>query len=109
MTPHRENGWQSATSQRKKTVCRCWRSGCPLSAWKRAFVLSPDLQACRRNVIEYDYVRGNYSNQWFYPGIAEAPDEVLESNRATTAQFLAPLALEVDPDLVWTGVQKGPR
>jgi hypothetical protein len=75
------------------------RRGEPLSAWKRAFVLSPDLRACRRNVIDYDYVRGNYANQWFYPGIAEAPDEVLNSNRATTAQFLAGLALTVDPDL----------
>lgn len=75
------------------------RRGEPLSAWKRAFVLSPDLQACRRNVIDYDYVRGNYSNQWFYPGIAEAPEEVLDSNRTTTAQFLAGLALEVAPDL----------
>lgn len=75
------------------------RRGEPLRAWKRAFVLSPDLQACRRNVIDYEYVRGNYSNQWYYPGIAEAPEEVLDSNRTTTAQFLAGLALEVDPDL----------
>ena len=71
------------------------RSGQPLSAWKRAFVLSPDLQACRRNVIDYDYVRGNYSDRWFYPAIAEAPDEVLQANRRTTAQFLAGLELEV--------------
>lgn len=75
------------------------RSGQPLSAWKRAFVLSPDLQACRRNVINYEYVRGNYSNKWFYPGVAEAPEEVLDANRAATAQFLAGGALEVDPDL----------
>ncbi len=75
------------------------RSGQHLSAWKRAFVLSPDLQACRRNVIHYNYARGNYSDQWFYPAIAEAPDEVLEANRRTTAQFLAGLELEVDPDL----------
>lgn len=74
--------------------------GEPLSAWKRAFVLSPDLQACRRNVIDYDYVRGNYANKWFYPGIAEAPDEVLNSNRAITAQFLAGIDLEVYPDLI---------
>jgi hypothetical protein len=74
-------------------------SGRPLSEWKRRFVLSPDLQACRRNVIEYDYVRGNYADRWFYPAIAEAPDEVLDANRATTARFLAGLALAVDPDL----------
>jgi hypothetical protein len=75
------------------------RSGQPLSAWKRAFVLSPDLQACRRNVINYDYVRGNYSDQWFYPGVAEAPEEVLDANRATTTQFLAGVPLSIDPDL----------
>lgn len=75
------------------------RRGEPLSAWKRAFVLSPDLQACRRNVIHYDYVRGNYANQWFYPGIAEAPEEVLDSNRDTTARFLSGIPLVVDPDL----------
>lgn len=73
------------------------RSGQPLSMWKRAFVLSPDLYACRRNVINYDYVRGNYSDQWFYPAIAEAPEEVLQANRTTTARFLA--GLEFDPDL----------
>ncbi|MXO61390.1 Z1 domain-containing protein [Qipengyuania oceanensis] len=75
------------------------RRGDPLSAWKRAFVLSPDLQACRRNVIDYDYVRGNYANQWFYPGIAEAPEEVLESNRKGAERFLASIPLSVDPDL----------
>jgi Z1 domain len=75
------------------------RSGQPLSTWKRAFVLSPDLQACRRNVLNYDYVRGNYSDQWFYPGIAEAPDAVLDANRQTTANFLSGLNLVVDPNL----------
>ena len=76
------------------------RSGKPLSEWKRRFVLSPDLKACRRNVIEYDYVRGNYSDRWFYPSIADAPDEVLEANRATTTNFIAGLNLVVDPNLV---------
>ena len=75
------------------------RSGQPLSAWKRAFVLSPDLQACRRNVLDYDYVRGNYSDRWYYPAIAEAPDEVLEANRTTTNNFIAGLNLVVDPNL----------
>ena len=75
-------------------------SGDPLRAWKRAFVLSPDLQACRRNIIDYEYVRGNYSNQWFYPSIAEAPDEVLDANRETTTNYIAALDLVVDPDLV---------
>ncbi len=83
----------------RRQLQKVQRLGLPLSEWKRAFVLSPDLQACRRNVIDYDYVRGNYSDRWFYPAIAEAPDEVLEANRATTARFLAGLSLEVRPDL----------
>lgn len=74
------------------------RSGQPLSDWKRAFVLSPDLQACRRNIIDYDYVRGNYADQWFYPAIAEAPDEVIIANRATTDAFIAGINLAPDPN-----------
>jgi hypothetical protein len=74
------------------------RSGRPLREWKRAFVLSPDLQACRRNIIDYDYVRGNYANQWFYPTIAEAPDAVLLANRATTDNFVAGINLVQDPE-----------
>lgn len=74
------------------------QSGRPLSDWKRAFVLSPDLHACRRNILDYDYVRGNYANQWFYPSIAEAPEEVIVANRATTDNFIAGIALSQDRD-----------
>jgi len=76
------------------------RSGKPLSEWKRAFVLSPDLQPCRKNVIEHDYARGNYSNKWFYPDVALAPEEVVEANRETIRAFLGatPLASEADVD-----------
>lgn len=74
------------------------RSGKPLSDWKRAFVLSPDLHPCRKNVIQHDYARGNYSNKWFYPDVALAPEEVVEANRVTIRAFLdaTPLALETD-------------
>lgn len=75
------------------------RRGMPLSAWKRAFVLAPELRACRHNVINYEYVRGNYSNQWFYPGVAEAPVEVLEANRETIANYLVTIDLAIDPNL----------
>jgi len=74
------------------------RSGEPLSAWKRAFVLSPDLQACRRNVLEHEYVRGNYQARWFYPSVALAPDEVVGSNRAVVDGFLASANLQPDPE-----------
>lgn len=73
---------------------RIQRDGQPLRAWKRAFVLSPDLQPCRRNVIQHEYVGGNFSNQWFYPAVALAPEEVLAANRETVRAFLdgTPLA-----------------
>jgi hypothetical protein len=69
------------------------RSGQPLSTWKRAFVLSPDLQPCRRNVLQYDYVHGNYSDQWYYPAIALAPGAVVNANRDAVQKFIATLQL----------------
>lgn len=74
------------------------RSGEPLSTWKRAFVLSPDLQPCRRNVIQHEYVDGNFSNRWFYPAVALAPEEVLEANRETVRAFLEGMTLAPVPD-----------
>ena len=62
-------------------------SGQPLSDWKRAFVLSPALKPCRKNVIQYDYARGGYSNQWYSPKMVDTPDEVTEENRDTVAGF----------------------
>lgn len=74
------------------------RNGRPLSEWKRAFVLSPDLRPCRKNVIQHDFARGNYSNQWFYPAVALAPDEVIEANRKTVRAFLEATPLTAEPD-----------
>lgn len=78
----------------RRELLKIQQSEQPLSAWKRAFVLSPDLQPCRRNVIQHEFARGNYSNKWFYPGIALAPREVSEANRETIQAFLdaTPLA-----------------
>lgn len=73
------------------------RSGQPLSVWKRAFVLSPDLRPCRHNVLQYDYARGNYANQWFYPATALAPAEVVDANRVAVQGFLASIPLAIEP------------
>lgn len=73
-------------------------SGQPLSAWKRAFVLSPDLRPCRHNVLQYDYARGNYADRWFYPATALAPTEIADANRATIQGFVASIPLAVDPN-----------
>jgi hypothetical protein len=70
------------------------RAGRPLREWKRAFVLSPDLQPCRRNVIEHDFARGDYANRWFYPAVALAPDEVVRSNDEVVRAFLDSMTLD---------------
>lgn len=82
----------------RRELQRIQRSGQPLGTWKRAFVLSPDLQPCRRNVIEHDYVGGSFSNQWFYPQVALVPEEVLEANRETVHAFLDGTPLAPAPD-----------
>jgi len=82
----------------RRELQKIQRSGQPLSAWKRAFVLSPDLQPCRRNVIEHDYVRGNYSNRWYYPAVALAPGEIAEANREIIHTFLKATPLASIPD-----------
>jgi hypothetical protein len=74
------------------------RSGRPLRDWKRAFVLSPDLQPCRRNVLQHEYARGDYARRWFYPGVALAPTEVIEANRNAVQAFLATIPLVAEPD-----------
>ncbi len=62
-------------------------SGQPLREWKRAFVLSPALKPCRKNVIQYDYARGRYANQWFFPKMVYTPDEVTNENNQTLTAF----------------------
>jgi hypothetical protein len=74
------------------------QSGQPLSAWKRAFVLSPDLRPCRHNVLQYEYARGNYANQWFSPRVALAPTEIIEANRIVVSSFITSADFTADPD-----------
>ncbi|MEX2375298.1 MAG: Z1 domain-containing protein [Dehalococcoidia bacterium] len=73
-------------------------SGRPLRDWKRAFVLSPDLQPCRRNVLQHEYARGDYARRWFYPSVALAPQEVIEANREAVQSFIATIGLVPEPD-----------
>lgn len=62
-------------------------SGQPLKEWKRIFVLSPDLKPCRNNVIQYDYARGRYANDWFFPKTVHTPDEEANENNQTLKAF----------------------
>lgn len=69
-------------------------AGRPLNEWKRAFVLDPALEPCRRDVLEFDYMRGRLSDDWVAPRVLLAVDAVVRSNRGTVDAFLNGLRFE---------------
>lgn len=71
-------------------------SGRPLDDWKRAFVLDPTLQPCRRQVVENEYIRGSFSDDWVVPSGVLAPEEVLHANRRVVDRFLKRLDFRED-------------
>ena len=75
-------------------------SGQPLRDWKRAFVLSPYLRPCRNNVIQYDYARGRYADQWFFPKMVHTPDEVTTENGQILTAFEDSLNFAPDTSFV---------
>lgn len=64
-------------------------SGRSLNDWKRAFVLDNALRPCRDSVLEFDYIRGQFSDDWVAPRVIMASDTALQANRLTVADFLA--------------------
>jgi Z1 domain len=75
----------------------------PLRDWKRAFILSPDLRPCRNNVIQYDYARGRYADEWFLVKMVETPPEVAGENETTLRAFEG--ALTFAPDTTYQSDQ----
>lgn len=71
-------------------------SATPLRDWKRAFVLSPDLRPCRNSVIQYEYARGRYADQWFLIKMVDTPQEVSTENDDVLQHFEASLDLKSD-------------
>ena len=63
-------------------------SGRSLNEWKRAFLLDGALRPCRNSVLEFDYIRGRYSDDWVTPRIVLASDQVLDANRQTVRDFI---------------------
>jgi hypothetical protein len=68
----------------------------PLNDWKRAFVMDRNLSPCRRNVLEFNYMRGRFSDDWVSPRVLLGSDSALDDNRRTVAQFGADLAFADD-------------
>ena len=66
-------------------------SGQPLDDWKRAFVLDSGLRPCRHHVLEFDYMRGRFSNSWVHPRVVLSADSVLEANQQTVSDFVGGL------------------
>lgn len=71
-------------------------AGRPLNDWKRAFVLDLALRPCRHNVLEFDYMRGRFSDEWVAPRVVLASDPVLQANRAAIAGFVRELTFAGD-------------
>ena len=46
-----------------------------------------NLSSCRNNVLEFDYMRGRFSDDWVNPRVILVSDDVLEANRAVVAAF----------------------
>lgn len=70
--------------------------GRSLNDWKRAFVLDNALRPCRHSVLEFDYMRGRFSNDWVAPRVVLASDSVLLANRQVVAGFLATTGFDAD-------------
>ena len=72
------------------------RENKPLDEWKRAFVLDRALRPCRRQVLEFDYARGQFSDEWVMPRIVLATDNVVQANREVVATFVDQLVFVDD-------------
>lgn len=71
-------------------------SGRPLNEWKRAFVLDRALRPCRQHVLEFDYMRGRFSDDWASPRVVLATDEVIDANLQVVSAFTQALTFELD-------------
>lgn len=82
-------------------------TGRSLNEWKRAFVLDRALQPCRSNVLEFDYMRGRFSDDWVAPRVVLVSDSVIQANRDSVAGFVQTLAfVDDDGDLRRTEFQR---
>ncbi len=60
----------------------------PLNEWKRNFILDTALRPCRKNVLDFDYVRGNFASYWVSPRVVLVAPNVIQMNRLVVDAFL---------------------
>lgn len=77
-------------------LARFTATGQPLSEWRRAFFLDGALEPTRLSVLDLDYMRGRYADDWYTPDAPHDSDECIRANRAITSQFLSRLPLRPD-------------
>jgi len=70
--------------------------GKPLRAWRRAFFLDPRLRPTRHNVLDKEYLRGNFANKWFIPVAPHDSTDMIVFNRHLVNTFLEQLDLYPD-------------
>jgi hypothetical protein len=90
----------SHEEEMRAELIRLQQTGESLAGWKRRFYLDQDLKPCRRNVIEHDWGRGNYSNDWFYPRMAKMSQGAIDDNSEIVIGFLANADLQPDTSYV---------
>ena len=72
------------------------KTGSSLNEWKRTFILDPALSPCRHQVLEFDYMRGRFSDQWVSPRIVLESDSIIQDNNETVNTFLGQIKLVDD-------------
>jgi hypothetical protein len=85
------NAFQSYVSHEedmRSQLQRFQRSGRPLNEWKRAFLLDGALRPCRNSVLDFDYIRGRFADDWVNPRIVLASDPVYDGNRQAVTDFV---------------------
>ena len=61
----------------------------PLNEWRRSFLLDIALRPCRHQVLAFDYIRGQFSDNWVNPSVVLESDPAIKENREVVAAFLA--------------------
>jgi hypothetical protein len=71
-------------------------SGKSLREWRRAFLLSSELRPTRHSVLDLEYIRGNFSHDWYTQKAPHDSHDAVQTNREIVREFLAKLSFQPD-------------